>query len=399
MDELGKGEIFAYLLQRVTALANEAVDTDTALSQAIRDICETMAWPAGQAFWVEGEDDVLRPVGPRYIQSGSSGDDVPLPTDVAPRDGLWAVTSTVRPVRGSNGRWIGVPVPVGGNVVAVLQFVATEATTPTEELLQTLADLGKQLGLLVERNRIRDQLEAANSELERSNRELEQFAYIASHDLQEPLRKIIGFSDLLTERYADRLDGEAKEFFGYVVDAAYRMRELITDLLAYSRAGRRRPAMSSVDLGEVVEHALSDLVKSIDGTDVTVEVEGTLPHVHGNASELRELVVNLVSNAVKYQAPEPLAVTLSAKRTDDGWWQLTVRDNGIGIDPSHHDRIFDVFQRLHTPGAYEGTGIGLAVCRQIADHHGGRLWVESELGQGASFHLTLPPAANIESRQ
>lgn len=405
-----RAEQLTALLQRITALANEATDTASALHQTVTDVCETMAWPAGQALVLDGSGELVPAAPPHVIDetgpemsellaSASDGSGHPLARqvldsgtpawvrDIEREDGIPAGSDWAR-------GWLAFPVVVDDDVSAVLQFVSVEQADPEDDFLQTMANVGRQLGVLIERNRARGQLEAVNTDLERSNRELERFAYVASHDLQEPLRKIVGFTQLLEQRYGDQLDGEAGEFMDIVVDGALRMRQLINDLLTYSRAGRRQPPMGRVELEDVLDAALDDLHVAIEESDASVTVDGPLPTAHGNDNELRELLVNLIGNALKYRGDATPEIGVSAAPHGDGWWRLTVADNGIGIDPEHHDRIFEVFQRLHGAGQYSGTGIGLAVCRQIADHHGGRIWVESTSGEGSRFHVTLPPAVH-----
>lgn len=406
-----RAEQLAQLLQRASALANESADTDTAFGQAVRDMCETMVWPAGQALTL-GEVGQLRPAGPvhlqdrRHARSAERLDEIaatgghPADQVVASGQAVWirdldADGQDADAARQDATGWLGFPVIADGDVVAVLQFISDEESEPDEDFLQTVGAIGRQLGVLVERNQARAGLENLNEELERSNRELEQFAYVASHDLQEPLRKIVGFAELLVERYGDQFTGEAAEFLGYVIDGAHRMRQLIQDLLAYSRAGRRRPHLGPVELAEVADAAIADLQTAVEESGSAVTVEDPLPRVHGNASELRELLVNLLSNALKYRSDSDPRITVRAARQPDGWWRLTVADNGIGIAPDQQQRIFEIFQRLHGQGRYEGTGIGLAICTQITNHHGGRLWVESTPGEGSAFHLTLPPAAEL----
>jgi light-regulated signal transduction histidine kinase (bacteriophytochrome) len=224
-------------------------------------------------------------------------------------------------------------------------------------------------------------------ELERSNAELEQFAYVASHDLSEPLRMISGFVQLLSERYTGRLDADADEFIAYTVDGVERMQALITDLLAYSRVGRAVED-EPVDLGEVIADARAALRAPITERDAEIEV-GELPTVVGDRRELTQLFQNLLSNAVKFVPEGRPKVQVSARRADDTW-EVGVRDNGIGIDPEQGERVFKMFQRLHGRDEYPGTGIGLAIVKKIAERHGGDVTVSPGLEGGSEFRVTLP---------
>jgi len=233
-----------------------------------------------------------------------------------------------------------------------------------------------------------DELSRANDELARSNAELEQFAYVASHDLQEPLRMVSSFVQLLAQRYQGKLDADADEFIGYAVDGATRMQALIRDLLAYSRVGRRGHELAPVDLEAALEQATANLRAAIADADAALTHE-PLPTVLGDETQLTQLLQNLIGNAVKFHGTQPPQIHVGARRQAESWI-ISVRDNGIGIDPDYADRIFLIFQRLHTRAQYDGTGIGLAMCRKIVERHGGRIWLESTPGSGSTFSFTLP---------
>ena len=240
--------------------------------------------------------------------------------------------------------------------------------------------------------RSRLDLERRSEELARSNRDLEQFAYVASHDLQEPLRMVSSYTTLLAEDLGDNLDDSARRYLHYAHDGAERMHQLVNDLLRFSRVGRADTSRQRVDCGQLVETATVDLHEAIVAAGATV-THDRLPTVMGVPTELGQLFTNLVGNAVKFGGDEPVHVHVSAAR-DGSMWQFSVADNGIGIDPAQAERIFEVFKRLHQRGRYPGTGIGLAICKKVVEHHGGRIWVESQPGTGATFRFTLPAAGN-----
>jgi len=231
-------------------------------------------------------------------------------------------------------------------------------------------------------------LEAQALELNRSNAELEQFAYVASHDLQEPLRKIASFCQALERRYHGQLDERADQYIEFAVDGAKRMQVLINDLLAFSRVGRSGHQPELVDLGEVLAEAKSSLSRTLDDAGASV-LSDELPAVRGERALLVSLFQNLIGNAIKFRATEPPVVRITAQR-EQQQWIFSCADNGIGVDPEYADRIFVIFQRLHTKEAYPGTGIGLAMCRKIVEYHGGRMWLDPDHSPGAQFRFTLP---------
>ncbi|MBM3889294.1 MAG: PAS domain S-box protein, partial [Verrucomicrobia bacterium] len=245
---------------------------------------------------------------------------------------------------------------------------------------------------ITDRKRAQEQLKTAAAALERSNKELEQFAYVASHDLQEPLRMISSYVQLLAQRFQDKLDTDADDYIHFAVDGAQRLQTLINDLLTYSRLGTRGKPFEPTDSEVVLKRVLNNLQVAIEESGATV-THTALPTVMGDATQLTQLLQNLISNAIKFRRPEePPRVQVAAERRGDEWL-FSVRDNGIGLETRFAERIFLIFQRLHTREEYPGTGIGLALCKRIVERHGGRIWVESEVGKGSTFFFTLPAVA------
>lgn len=255
------------------------------------------------------------------------------------------------------------------------------AAERTRELKQTADEIG----------RINTQLRRQTTQLERSNAELEQFAYVASHDLQEPLRMISSYAQLIARRYTARLDADADEFIGYMVEGATRMQAMIHDLLEYSRIGRKEDVPCEVEAGAMVDAARLQLKVLLDEVGGRIEW-GPLPTLTVRPTQFLALLQNLIGNALKYRDPaRPPVVSVTAERRDDEWL-FAVSDNGIGFGAEYADKIFLIFQRLHTRDRYDGSGIGLAICKKIVENHGGRIWVESTPGQGSTFFFSLPAA-------
>jgi PAS domain S-box-containing protein len=254
-------------------------------------------------------------------------------------------------------------------------------------------DAGKVIGIasterdITERKMAEAQLKCSLADLERSNKELEQFAYAASHDLQEPLRMISSYTQLLAERYEGQLDDKAKKYIHYVVNGAIHMQTLINDLLAYSRVGMHGQPLKPTDSHSALGEAIGNLATTIKENQAII-TNDDLPTVRADASQLALVFQNLLANAIKFRGEDPPRIHVSAQ--DHGReWVFAIKDNGIGIEPQHAGRIFVIFQRLHTQEEYPGTGIGLTVCKRIVERHGGKIWVESEPGNGATFFFTI----------
>jgi PAS domain S-box-containing protein len=244
---------------------------------------------------------------------------------------------------------------------------------------------------ITERKQKEEILKQTMDELKRSNKELQRFAYVSSHDLQEPLRMVTLFSQLLEKRYKDRLDKDADEFIEYIVEGAQRMKQLIDDLLSYSRVTSNTEEFEEVKLETILDTVLSNLSISIIEYNVTI-TNDSLPTIHADPSQIGQVFQNLIINAIKFHGPKPPEIHISAFKEEQEWI-FGVTDNGIGIDKDHQEQIFEVFKRLHTREEYPGTGIGLSIVKKIINHHGGRIWVESELGKGTTFYFTIPKLA------
>jgi PAS domain S-box-containing protein len=253
---------------------------------------------------------------------------------------------------------------------------------------------GKVIGIasterdITARKRAEAQLQRTLADLECSNNDLQQFASVASHDLQEPLRMISSYTQLLAQRFDGQLDDKAKKYINYVVDGAIRMKSLIDDLLAYSRVDTQDEPQEQTDSRSALDEAIRNLAAMIEEYRPII-TNDDLPTVRADALQLALVFQNLIANAIKFRGDDPPRVHVSAE-DHQGEWVFSVRDNGIGIEPQHSERVFVIFQRLHTREEYPGTGIGLAVCKRIVERHGGKIWFESELGSGATFFFTLP---------
>lgn len=383
------------LLHRAAAKANETNDPATLLQGVGADVAATLGWSyLGAWRHQEGNIELLA-----LDQSDRHGapPDGPIRSRLRDRvhKHMTPSSESLQNVHPSNDHAPGVvtvPAYVGDDVKGGLEFRVPDVTELDEPLAEVLRHVGIQLGHVLERQQHLDALERANVELERSNDELERFAYVASHDLQEPLRKIASFCSLLQRRYGEQLDADGGEFLQFAVDGAVRMQGLINDLLAYSRVGRGGQTPSVVDLGATLGQAIEDLGGAIEDTAAVVDVVGGLPNVRARKDDVVAVLANLVSNGVKFHRPGVAPHIRITGQVVDGFVRVTVSDNGIGIEPRHQERIFGVFQRLHGSAAYPGTGIGLALCRRIVESYGGAISCSSSAGHGATFAITLPAA-------
>jgi NO-binding membrane sensor protein with MHYT domain/signal transduction histidine kinase len=400
---------FKELLQSVAVAANEATSIEAAMQFALDRICAHTGWPVGHVYFytpgsgkelissslwhIENEERFVALCDATQSTRLYSGMGVPgrvvrskkpawirdlLLEDESPR------AAADLDVRGA----FGFPVLVQGEVVAVLEFFSHKVEEPDEELLSVMSNVGAQLGQVVERTRAQQEIARNAEDLARSNGELEQFAYVASHDLQEPLRMVASFTQLLARKYQGQLDADADEYIRYAVDGAQRMQKLILDLLSYARLSTKGQSPQAIDAASLCKSAIDHLRQSIQEKNAVVTVD-SLPTVLGYGTQLTQLFQNLIGNALKYCQQERPEVHVSATPAGDHW-VFSVRDNGIGIEPQYFERIFQMFKRLHTREQYSGTGIGLALCQKIVARHRGRIWVESQPGLGSNFQFTLP---------
>ncbi len=289
-----------------------------------------------------------------------------------------------------------------GSIIEAYDFPFTDADgsplilemdVDVTEQRQTQNALKKINETLEEQVKERTQeLSKSNIELKRSNKELKQFAYISSHDLQEPLRMVTSFTQLLERRYKGQLDNEADEYIEFIVEGAHRMKYLIDDLLTFSRLNTQAKKFENVNLETVLNEVLSNLTVSIEESNAII-THDPLPTVNADKTQMMQVFQNLIANAIKFHGSNPPKIHISAHK-DEKEWKFAVTDNGIGIDPEYQKQIFEVFKRLHTREEYPGSGIGLSVSQKIIRRHGGNIWVESELGKGSTFYFTIPHSIN-----
>jgi signal transduction histidine kinase len=391
------------LLEMVAAASNEAMAIEPALGAAIVHVCAHMRWPVGHAYLVDPATNVLASTGIWYLEDEAryaafrEASEQPklaasLPSHVmAGGEPAWVTDVGAEPAleRAEVARAAGLragfafPILIGTRPAGVLEFFTAAPAAPDPALLHVMGQIGVQLGRVVERER-------ARGELERSNADLEAFAYVASHDLAEPLRSVAGFVALLERQYGDRLDDRAREFITYAVDGVERMQRMIDDLLLYARAGTADLRMQRVAAGDLVGAALRDLETAVAESGAIVEV-GDLPTLRGDPGQLQRVFQNLLGNAIKYTAPGVIPRVVVSGATTDAGAEIAVADNGIGIDPAQVEGAFEMFARIRGRAAqYRGTGLGLAISRRIVERHGGRLWMEPNGGGGSVFRLTLP---------
>lgn len=301
--------------------------------------------------------------------------------------------------------WLLVPIHTKERLWGLLVVLLKDRSLFIDDDLRMLELLAQQCALVLHNYRLIGELQQYSEQLEhkveertealrRSNEELRRYAYVASHDLQEPLRTVTSYLQLIEQRYPDKLDDEGKEFIAFAVDGAVRMKNLISDLLVYSRVENRARSFALLDVEAVLNKSILVLDAAISENEARI-THDPMPKIVADEDLLMQLFQNLIANAIKYRSARPPEIHIGAN-CKDGFWTFSVRDNGIGIDKQFLERIFIIFQRLHTAEEYPGTGIGLAVCRKAAELHGGRIWAESEVGKGTTFYFTIPVRETVE---
>ncbi|MGH8056619.1 MAG: ATP-binding protein [Candidatus Entotheonellia bacterium] len=357
---------------------------------------EALGNPWGDVFRIINEETRATPESPvqRALRDGlviglanhtiliaKDGTETPIEDSAAPiKDGKGRVTGVVLVFRNISER---------RHAEEALRRVHNELEGRVQERTAELSRANDELKReIIERQRVEGALAYNVAELARSNADLEQFAYVASHDLQEPLRMVASYVQLLARRYQGQLDSDADAFIAFALEGATRMQALIKDLLMYARLGTEGRPFDPTDCSAVLQQALANLHAAIEESGATVTYE-SLPTIMADASQLEQVFQNLLANAIKFRSDRPPEAYVKVERGDHEWI-FSVRDNGIGIHPHYAERVFVVFQRLHSRTEYPGTGIGLAICKKVVERHGGRIWVESQPGQGATFFFAIP---------
>ncbi|MBI4566520.1 MAG: response regulator [Planctomycetes bacterium] len=394
---------------RITLLLADPTEAAHVIPEALRIIGESLDWDLAVYWRADAHAGALhfgeswRAAGPladfeeacrRIVLAGPEG--LPGRCWIEGRP-LWAsdlfgegddprVKENVRhPPRGA----LAVPVRSGDRTLGILEVVSQRPQVPDETLLKALATAGLQIGQFLD-------LKISRERLERSRLELEQIAKIAAHQMQEPLRLVTSYVQLLERKSQGLLGADGEEYVRYAVDGAAWMKTIVSKLLVYLEAGQDKDSLGAADSAKALERALGVLRKDI--RDIGAEVTcGSLPKVRADFAELGEVFRHLLSNALTFRRSVPVRIDVSAK-PEGNEWIFSVRDNGMGIPSEYHERIFELFQRLHPPGTYPGIGAGLALCRKIVESHGGRIWLESEPGQGSCFHFSLSAAPDAEPR-
>ena len=392
-----------------TRVLAEASDLSQAMPKILRMICETLGWQMGAMWTVDANTNTMRCTELWHSPAVNLHEFIQATRNLAFAKGIglpgrvWAqaqpvwiqdVTKDENYPRGPAAAKVGlhgafgIPILIGQEVFGVIEFASHDVEHPDPTLLDMLATVGTQVGLFVERTRAEAQLRQTSANLQRSNTDLQQFAYVASHDLFEPLRMVTSYLQLLGQRYQGKLDKQAQEFIGFALDGAKRMDALIHDLLAYSRVDIRGRSFEPTDCEQVLRAAISNLKVAIEESGAKITHE-RLPKVRADIVQLTQVFQNLIGNAIKFRGSRTPEIDVHVRRRENEWL-FSVRDNGIGIEPKHFERIFVIFQRLHTRQEYAGTGMGLAICKKIIERHGGHIWVESTPGEGSVFFFTLP---------
>jgi len=383
-----------FMLASIVEGSNDAI-----ISRSLDGIIWTWNAAAERIYGYSAEEAVGQPITILVPENGNAEPDMFI--DKICKGERVESYETVRVTK--DGRNINVAITLSpfrdahGDVIGISTIVRD--ITERKRIEAELAAYRERLEELVERRtreltRANNQLKVLTQDLQRSNRDLEQFAYIASHDLQEPLRQIIGFTQFLDERYRPNLDETAQELMGFIVDGGHRMQVLIQDLLMFSRVGRSEKPPQPTNLEDILDDVMQNLKTRIDENGAVI-THDPLPTLKADASQLAQVFQNLITNALKFRGVQPPQIHIGARK-QDGFWEFYVRDNGIGFKQQFADRIFNLFQRLQSHKDYPGTGIGLPICKRVIEWHGGKIWAQSAPGEGATFYFTLPRETNDE---
>lgn len=407
------------ILQKISRAANEAKDFESVIQFCLEEVCKFAYWQVGHAFKIESTVGIeFISTHFWYFSDPKRFEPFKLATDQLrlknPKSLLKAVFDSHQviwlPNIDSNPDFqradaakkcgllagIALPVIVEREVVGILEFFSNRTQLPDTSFIDIMLQIGFQVGRVFERARTEKNLKMKALDLERSNQELEQFAYIASHDLREPLRVISNYCQLLEKKYGDRLDQNATKYMNYIIEGVGRMQTLIADLLAYSRIGRTDLEVESLDFNDALQKALQNLRVSILEHKAEIKSD-KLPVLRANRTQIIQVFQNLIGNAIKFHGQAPPQITITAQEGHSEWL-FSVKDNGIGIEQKYADRIFVIFQRLHTREEFPGTGIGLSICKKVIEKWGGRIWVKSQPGSGSTFYFTLPNQLTADFR-
>lgn len=423
ISDLAHRNLFLRLFQGSAVQANEATSLKEAVSSVLDYVCTELGWPVGHVYLADATG-TLRSSSVWYLPQEDRYEEFRIATaavQVEPDVGLpgmvlatgkpaWSVDTSDEPACAARNATVtpalvsgfAFPIKANGRTVAIIEMLTHERLEADEELLHLMGQVAAQVSLVADRFHAHDVLAAFATELGRSNRALEEFASIASHDLQEPLRKVQSFGDRLQTLHGHLLPEDGQMYLARMIESTARMQTLINDLLVYSRVTPNAKLLAPVNLEDIIAQVVSQLGDQISRTGGHIEVDA-LPVVYADPIQMNQLFQNLLSNALKFHRPgvPPIVrITATERRTeppngasttderDD--WIITLSDNGIGFTDKHANRIFQMFARLHGRGVYEGTGIGLAICRKIVEHHGGSISATGVPDEGCTFTITLP---------
>lgn len=383
ISEAGRHQTRLYLQYKISRILVESTNLQDALKDVLRVICDTMRWDCGEIVIIDNQSNYLK------------------------YDIRWGLDSSFELIKRSeyydfkyesgfisSDQMKGVIFNIEGrhhNKKGLMTFVGKNIFNYDDELKQTLQTISKIIGVFIERQEAEEKDKLYTDLLMKKNKELEEFAYVASHDLQQPLRVITGFAQLLESRFAENMGSEGKEMIGYISQSVKKMQDLIDDLLSYSRVSTNVRSFAFVNLKDIIENAISNLQSLIAQTGATIKVDNfsEMPDIYCDHIQISQVFQNLIDNAIKYRQKDiPPVIEISTMKRDD-IITIAVQDNGIGFDISQVERVFKIFQRLHSDDQYPGTGIGLSICKKIIERHQGIIWVESEEGKGTTFYISL----------